>query len=279
MQILHPEKLIYIDWNLFSILKNPKQESHIILQDFLDKYKNEIVLVYSDAHLGDLSKTSSDCQKILLEDLQFLSDKTNNLLVVKYFGRGYLDVEKRDVLKFYEANNSENSTEQMFYWQTIVKTFTDQYGPIRDNIVKEHFQLDPKEICNFTVEQINSLIKMIGISTSLDEFVKFGLNLRGDTSANPLAYTDYYMTAYMNLDLIGFYPDLFDTQKGFDNLLNDSKHSAYGSMCKAFITNDNKCYLKSKFLFDYYKSNSKLIRTCKRKNGLYELRNELQSLV
>ena len=76
MQILHPEKLIYIDWNLFSILKNPKQESHIILQDFLDKYKNEIVLVYSDAHLGDLSKTSSDCQKILLEDLQFLSDKT-----------------------------------------------------------------------------------------------------------------------------------------------------------------------------------------------------------
>lgn len=279
MNILKPENLIYIDWNLFSILKNPKQESHLLVRDFLKENENEIILVYSDAHLGDLSKTSSHSQQILFEDLKFLSDKTRDLLIVKYFGRGYIDVEKRDVRKFYEANNYENSTEQMLHWQTIVQTFTDQYGPIRDNIVKEHFQLDAKEICNFTIEQINTLIKLIGISTSLDEFVKFGLNLRGDTSSNPLAYTDYYMTAYMNLDLIGFYPDLFNTQKGFDNLLNDSKHSAYGSMCKAFITNDNKCYLKSKFLFDYYKSNSKLIRTCKRKNGLDELRNELQSLV
>lgn len=249
------------------------------MRDFIKKYENEIVLVYSDAHLGDLSKTSSDSQEILIEDLKFLSDKTNNLLIVKYFGRGYIDLEKRDVLSFYEANNYDNSTGEMFYWQTIVKTFTDQYSPIRDNIVKEHFKLDPKEICNFTVEQINKLIKLIGISTSLDEFVKFGLDLRGDTSANPLAYTDFYTTAYMSLDFIGFYPDLFNSKQGFDNLLNDSKHSAYGSMCKAFITNDNKCYLKSKFLFDYYKSNSKLIRTCNRKNQLDELRNELQSII
>jgi hypothetical protein len=275
---LKTEDLTYIDWNLFSILKEPKLNPHIVLNDFLKRQSDKITLVYSDAHLGDLARTSDELSSTRINDLNYLSEKTKDLVIVKYFGRDYVDVENRNALEFYEQNVYDNSTAPLVQWQTIVKQMTDNYGPLRDDIIKTHFKLDPKSICNFSVSQLDELIKMIGISGSLKEFVEFGLSLRGDTTTNPLTYIDYYTTAYMNLDLIGFFPDSMNEKGDFSNLLNDSKHSAYGSICKAFITNDNKCYHKSKFLFEYFKSNSKLIKTCKLKNGTSELENELNNL-
>ncbi|WP_299101571.1 hypothetical protein [uncultured Winogradskyella sp.] len=272
------EDLTYIDWNLFSILKEPKLNPHIVLDDFLKRQSDKITLVYSDAHLGDLARTSDELSSTRINDLNYLSAKTKDLVIVKYFGRDYVDVENRNALEFYEQNVYDNSTAPLVQWQTIVKQMTDNYGHLRDDIIKTHFKLDPKSICNFSVSQLDELIKMIGISGSLKEFVEFGLSLRGYTSTNPLTYIDYYTTAYMNLDLIGFFPDSMNEKGDFSNLLNDSKHSAYGSICKAFITNDNKCYHKSKFLFEYFKSNSKLIKTCKLKNGTSELENELNNL-
>jgi len=270
------EDLIYVDWNLFSILKNPTLSPHNLLNKFLKSNTDKITLVYSDAHLGDLSKTIDD--NLRTDDLNYLSKKTKDLSIVHYFGRNYIDVENRNPLEFYETNVYDNSTEPLAPFQTIVKQMTDKYGSLRDDIIKTHFKLEPKNICNFSVSQLDELIKMIGISNSLKEFVEFGLQLRGDTTTNPLTYVDYYVTAYMNLDLIGFFPDSMNKKGDFNNLLNDSKHSAYGSICKAFITNDNKCYHKSKFLFEYFKSNSKLIKTCKIKNGISELEKNLNSL-
>jgi len=268
--------LIYIDWNLFSILKDPKLETHILLDNFLKSNIEKITVAYSDAHLGDLDKTSD---KLLRDnDLEYLSRMTKDLTIVKYFGRAYVDVEKRNPKKFYEQNVFDNSDTALLQFQVAVKHITDNWGGIRDGIIQSYFKTDPKNICNFSPSQLDELIKMIGLSNSLEEFIQFGLNLRGDTKNNPLTHIDYYMTAYMNLDLIGFYPDAMNENKGFENLLNDSKHSAYGSICKAFITNDNKCYLKSKFLFDYYKSESKLIKTCKVKN-IGELERSLNELI
>jgi len=275
---LKTEDLTYIDWNLFSILKEPKLNPHIVLNDFLKRESDKISLVYSDAHLGDLARTSDGLSSTRINDLNYLSEKTKDLVIVKYFGRDYVDVENRNALEFYEQNVYDNSTAPLVQWQTIVKQMTDNYGPLRDDIIKTHFKLDPKSICNFSVSQLDELIKMIGISGSLKEFVEFGLSFRGDTTTNPLTYIDYYTTAYMNLDLIGFFPDSMNEKGDFSNLLNDLKHSAYGSICKAFITNDNKCYHKSKFLFEYFKSNSKLIKTCKIKNGTAVLEKELNNL-
>lgn len=274
---MKPEDLTYIDWNLFSILKNPTLNPHLLLNDFLKSNSDKTTLVYSDAHLGDLAKTKDD--SLRTNDLNYLSERTKDLTIVHYFGRNYIDVENRNPLEFYETNVFDNSTAPLAQFQTAIKQMTDNYGPLRDDIIKTHFKLEPKSICNFSVSQLDELIKMMGISNSLKEFVEYGLQLRGDTSTNPLTYVDYYITAYMNLDLIGFFPDSMNEKGDFSNLLNDSKHSAYGSMCKAFITNDNKCYHKSKFLFEYFKSNSKLIKTCKIKNGISELEKDLNSLI
>ncbi len=270
--------LIYIDWNLFSILKKPELKPHVLLDNFLKSNSDKVTLVYSDAHLGDLSKTSDKLNDVRTKDLIYLSDKTKDLSIVNYFGRNYVDVDYRNALEFYETNEFDNTTEPLAQFQVAVKQMTDNYGTIRDDIIRTHFKTDPNNICNFSVSQLDELIKMIGISNSLKEFIEFGLQLRGDTTNNPLTHIDYYTTAYMNLDLIGFFPDSMNENDDFNNLLNDSKHSAYGSLCRAFITNDNKCYHKSKFLFEYFGSKSKLIKTCKIKN-VNELENDLYSLI
>lgn len=275
---MESHNLIYIDWNLYSILKNPKLPAHILLENFLNINSDKVTLVYSDAHLGDLSKTMDELCSVLKDDLNFLSIKTKDLLIVKYFGRDYIDVEYRNAFEFYETNKIDNSTEPLAQFIKGIKRITDNYGSKRDDLIKNHFKTNPRNICNFSVSQLDELIKMMGVWHSLKEFLEFGLQLRGDSEINRLTYIDFYMTAYMNLDMIGFYPDSMKTNDSFNNLLNDSKHSAYGSICKAFITNDNKCYLKSKILFEYFGSKSRLIKTCKIKD-FSELENSLNSLI
>ncbi len=276
---MNAKELIYIDWNLLSILREPKLEPHIILADFLDSNREKIKLVYSEAHLDDLAKSNNKNDSLVKTDLNYISGITNNLAVVKYFGRDYVDIEFREPIEFYETNIKDNTSTPLSQWQLIVDQMTSQFGPIRENVIRTHFNTDPKEICNFSISQLDELIKRIGISDSIKGSIEFGLQLRGNTSRNPLTYIDYYMTGYMNLDLIGFFPDSLKGKQSFNNLLNDSKHSAYGSMCKAFITNDNKCYHKSKLQFEYFESDSALIKTCKLKGNIDHLRDNLNNLI
>ena len=123
------EDLTYIDWNLYSILKEPKLNPHIVLNEFLENNSDKITLVYSDAHLGDLAKTSDELSAKRNDDLNYLSERTNDLVIVKYFGRDYIDVENRNALEFYETNVYDNSTAPLAQWQTVVKQMTDSYGP------------------------------------------------------------------------------------------------------------------------------------------------------
>lgn len=119
------EHLTYIDWNLFSILKEPKLNPHIVLNDYLNKNSDKITIVYSDAHLGDLAKTSDELPGIRKSDLNYLSAKTKDLAIVIYFGRDYIDVENRNALEFHETNVYDNSTAPLVQWQSVVKQMTD----------------------------------------------------------------------------------------------------------------------------------------------------------
>ncbi|MDP2722614.1 MAG: hypothetical protein Q8O72_07650, partial [Bacteroidales bacterium] len=143
MKTLRSEELIYIDWNLFSILKKPELSPHILLDNFLKSNSDKITLVYSDAHLGDLANTSAELPEKRIRDLNYLSARTNDLTIVHYFGRDYIDVENRNALEFYETNVFDNSTEPLAQFQVLAKQITDNYGPLRDDIIKTHFKLDP----------------------------------------------------------------------------------------------------------------------------------------
>ncbi len=254
---------IYIDWNLYSIMKAPKLEPHLILKRFIEKHSDKIVLVYSPAHLGDISNIKDSIQRN--QDLSYLSKMTQNNYIVNYWGSTDVVLDSRDAQEFFDTNQQDNSDSFIQTAIKIVDNFANKYGDLRDKILREHFKTDPKNVSNFTIEQLDELVRLTKISESLDEFLKFGLHLR-TSPTDKLSYNDYYYTAYTNLDLLNYFPDSMNEQSNFHNLKNDALHSAFGSLCGAFITNDNKCYHKSKFLFNYFGCKSKLIKTCKIKD-------------
>jgi hypothetical protein len=268
---------IYIDWNLFVILKNPSLEAHILLKEILDKNLGNYRLVYSPAHLRDLGETSTEHIEKRDSDLAYLSDKTNNKCIVNYWGSSDVIIDNRDANEFFETYQFDNSDKHLQAFENLRKLFTEKYGTIRDKTIRDHFNLEPSKICNFNVKQLDELIRMINMFQSLDDFLKFGLSLR-TSPTDIISYIDQYITAYMSLDLISYYPDSMREVGNYENLFNDSMHSAYGSLCDVFITNDNKCFHKSRFLFEYFNCNSKLIRTCRIKD-YDQLKNELSSVI
>ncbi|WP_196887461.1 hypothetical protein [Aureivirga sp. CE67] len=269
--------IIYIDWNLYSILKSPKHYPHIRLKSFLEEIKDKYYLVYSDAHIGDLRKSKDDNLRKL--DLNYLSKWTNDIVLVKYFGNENIVIDKINAVDFSNSFDEEILDNSSLKLHKSVELMNAKYGEVRDDVLRNYFKTDPKNVCNFSVKQIEELLRKMKIFNSFKDLIEFRLKLRGNTDKNPITYIDYYMAAYTSLDLIGFFPDDMNNKSNYSNLLNDSKHSAYGSLCKAFITNDKKCFHKSKFLFEYFKSDSKLIKTCGVKNKILDYENDLQELV
>lgn len=267
-------KNIYIDWNLYSILKAPVSPAHKIVQEFITENKEGIRLLYSPAHLEDLKQTSKLKKATLYRDLEYLSRITDQTCIVQYFGSSGTQIENRDAKEFYEANKRDSSGNFIKLFTFINRLLLNRYGYFRKIIRKRGTKTEPTEICNYSIEQLEELIIKAGISDSLEKFLHYGITLRSDN----VAFLDYYYSAYTSLDLINFFPDKMKEDGDFENLKNDATHSAYGALCDAFITNDNKCYHKSKFLFKYYKTNSKLIKTCK-VNNLEHLKQDLDSII
>jgi hypothetical protein len=172
------QKIVYIDWNLYSILKSPTLEPHKRLKEFLTKNKESVRQIYSPAHLGDLGQTTESHKDKRTDDLNYLSKQTNDFCIVNYFGSSDIVFQKRNPLEFFETNKIDNSDILIQALESGRKLITDNYGQIRDEIIRNHFKTDPSEICNFTKTQLDVLIKMMGLSNSLDEFLKMGLQFR-----------------------------------------------------------------------------------------------------
>ncbi len=255
-------KLLYLDWNLFSILKNPSLAIHKNLRSFLDDNKKILTLVYSNAHLEDIGNSSRNEDKIK-EDIEYLSEQTKNLCICKYFGKKEITIETRNPFEFYNSIKHEKNDPLLKISHDLSKNLMGQYSYNRTELFGKMMGLDPKDVNNYDEEQLNNLVKKIGIANSISEYLLWGLKLRGGCSE--LGYFDEFTTAYSSLDFLSYHPDNLSDDKS-NNLIYDSIHSCYGSKCHSFITNDYKCYKKSMIIYKYFKSNSKLLRTCRIKD-------------
>jgi len=269
------KKLVYLDYNLYSIFKGPTNPEHVLLCEFLKANEDKIQLVYSDAHLDDLSK--GKIPRLIEKDLENISGFTNDFCLVNYWGRKHITLQKRSIKEFYESQKKEqnNGCIGFIKWLTFLG-LNKFWQKIRSNQVPKTHREDVSKISNYSVSKINQLVENIGQYNSFDEWVDAQLQTSTISYKNA-NIIDYYTTAYNTLDLISYYPEKLDKKNKFENLFNDAKHSAYGSQCDAFITNDYKCYLKSKFMFKFTSSKSILIKTVRLKN-LDVLKQELISL-
>lgn len=264
-QLPNNMKNIYLDWNLYSILKKPEFEVHKVLRDFIVQNRHKMNLFYSDAHINDLRQTSKKKKDKLQKDLAYLSEITENSCFVHYFGRPQVTSEKREPNEFYNSICEEQSEIYLKIASWIVSLFLARYGKMRNYYAKKQLKLDARQISNLSKIELDELIRSTKQYENLEQLFNQGIELRGSNLKN-MSFVDYYCSAYTSLDFISYSPDKMKSKGSFENLKNDANHSAYGCLCDSFITNDKKCFLKSKFLFNYYKSNSKLIKTCGVKN-------------
>jgi hypothetical protein len=247
-----------------------------LLSEFLEANDDKIQLVYSDAHLDDLSK--GKVKKLIENDLNNIAVLTDNISLVHYWGRKQLTLEQRSITEFFESHKKEQNTGCLGFIKWINFLGLNKFWKwVRSKQIPKTHKQNISRISNYSINEINQLVSNIGQHKSLHEWVVSQLQLRG-SSYKDTNIIDYYMAAYSTLDLISYYPEKLNKKNKFQNLFNDAKHSAYGSQCFAFITNDYKCYLKSKFLFDFIDSKSNLIKTVKVKD-LNVLKEELNSII
>lgn len=60
---------IYLDSNVFSNLRDPKDPAHVLLKELLEKYKVNITLLFSNAHIRD---KKNDTSEMKFEDFRFM---------------------------------------------------------------------------------------------------------------------------------------------------------------------------------------------------------------
>ncbi|MBK6994360.1 MAG: hypothetical protein IPH31_05340 [Lewinellaceae bacterium] len=76
----------------------------------------------------------------------------------------------------------------------------------------------------------------------------------------PANHYEYYTTAYLMLDMIGYKTD--SLPKPTDNMQNiqtDGEHSFYGAYCDYFVAIDKKLRIKSKVLYNEFNIPTKVI--------------------
>lgn len=121
---------------------------------------------------------------------------------------------------------------------------------------------------NQVIKNIDNFFKKQNINLTFNEYVKTCLKYK----KKPVNRFDYYTTAYLLLDMIGYKAD--DLPKPTDNMQNiqnDAEHSFYSAYCDYFVSTDKKLIIKTKVLFNEFNipttviSPKELIETVKNK--------------
>ncbi|GEM_PF-5490379 len=88
---------IYLDTNILT-----KLDDHPELKRILDQYREYLNIVYSEAHIHDLSRSGN--REKTIEDLTRIRELTHGQCMAKYLKQQHVTYEKRDPVEFYETN-------------------------------------------------------------------------------------------------------------------------------------------------------------------------------
>jgi len=112
-----------------------------------------------------------------------------------------------------------------------------------------------KYTLNYNDINFNDDLKNSSIEKSFIEFVKDNLF---EKDLLKISNYDFYVSAYMSLDLLGISKEPSGKVK-FKNLLNDSLHSYYGAHCDIVVSEDIGFLKKSKALYKLLKIDTKIM--------------------
>jgi hypothetical protein len=133
------------------------------------------------------------------------------------------------------------------------------YKSLRNDIAEYGFKLEPNS-SNWNIDEvlknINNFLSTNNVEMTYSEYIKKSFEWRKE----PADQFEYYNTAYLTLDLIGYKPDkLPKSSDSMQNINADGQHSFYGAHCDFFVTMDKKLGIKSKVLYKEFDVSTKVI--------------------
>lgn len=135
----------------------------------------------------------------------------------------------------------------------------DFYKDFRETLRKHGFKLELNSgNWNYedVIKNIDSFLLGSGANMTYLEYVEASLKQKKE----PINQHEYYTTAYLMLDMIGYKTDRLP--KPTDNMQNiqiDAEHSFYGAYCDFFVAIDKKLRIKSKVLYNEFNIQTKII--------------------
>ncbi len=128
-------------------------------------------------------------------------------------------------------------------------TEKEYYKDFRKTISDKGFKLEPNS-GNWSVDEvfnnIDSFLQKQNAKLTFREYVNTFFKNRKE----PVNRFEFYTTAYLLLDMIGYKPDnLPKPTDNMQNIQNDAEHSFYSAHCDYFVVVDKKLTIKTKVLF------------------------------
>jgi len=134
------------------------------------------------------------------------------------------------------------------------------YKDLRKSIGEQGMKLNPSVAGNWNlnevIKNIDEFLSNLGTEMTYLEYVKLSLKHKKE----PINEYEYYTTAYLMLDMIGYKTDkLPKPTDNMQNIQTDGEHSFYGAYCDYFVASDKKLRVKSKVLYNEFNIPTKVI--------------------
>jgi hypothetical protein len=233
---------IYFDSNVFSNLRKAEQAKYIVLKDAIKRYRNNLLFIFSHAHIRDKINDDSDFKfadfefmKTLVED-NYLSYHALNKNTCFYLA---------NPLEVFQDNDSLDDI-------NFVMEIMGSYKTLRTLIENAGEAITLKD----EIYNRNDLFKAGELQEKFIDFIKASL-YHQDKSKIP--YYDFYLHSYAILDMLGFSKDKLNKKNSFNNIFNDSLHSYYARYCDYLVTEDMGLKTKSSMLYKHYEATTKIL--------------------
>lgn len=218
--------------------ENEKNRDDIFEQMNVEKLFNELDTSLSEFGLGDSAKSIKSLLHLLPIGIEIT--KENDKMLHKMFPNIKPDSSMWDLMK------------DIVPFTKKLLTDRDYYKDFRKSLSDSGFKLDPnsgnwdyKEV----IGNIDYFLKTFGTNLTFIEYVETIFKYKNE----PYNYHDFFTTAYLLLDMIGYKTDKLP--KPTDNMQNiqaDGEHSFYGAHCDYFVAIDKKLRIKSKVLYSEF---------------------------
>ena len=190
--------------------------------------------------------------------------------------------ENRDIMKKMFPNLKPNST--MWDLMKGIGPFSqkllqdgDYYKDFRKTMADYGFKLESNSgnwSYDEVIRNIDEFLLKQGTKMTYLEYVETTFKHKKE----PVNQYEYYTTAYLMLDMIGYKVDKLP--KPTDNMQNiqaDSEHSFYGAYCDYFVAMDKKLRIKSKVLYTEFNIPTKIIEPKELISELSEVLDDIQN--